>query len=414
MRRTRLTISIFFSALFTISGVLALRADAAAPAMELAAFLEEPGDEAEISAAAKSDPRAPYTLALAAIKKRKYDAALEHLNMATTRNRGDLVSWRAKFWLLTYTKQREAALGQMKHVADLYPASAANESVGERLKLTAYWMGKLCTYIVGPAEDVELAPLVSQIEGQLQGDFLAEFQKGKTEVTEVFTKMAEDIVAAREDDETTAESREQDEEEFLAKERERIASEREEIAQTVANTRAEIEKAIADVDARLRPLELRLRDLNLLAEPIRQRIRDAQLQYSSVSARTGLVRDRVIQSALQGEASAQLIILRREQDRLRPYEFEAARVQQEAARLLVQRNQLAGQFQGQVNQAGARQTDLARTEKKLNRAENGPERTYTPISTRTRGLQAKASSLTTYLPFPLEVERTRILDALRK
>ncbi|QDU94401.1 hypothetical protein [Lignipirellula cremea] len=388
---------------------------AASPsALELAAFLEADSVDAVLSAGAETDPRAEYVIALAAMKARKYDEALARLDAATTRERTNLAAWRAKFWLLTYRKNRDHAIAQMKQLTLLFPERAANSEIDRELQLSALWMGRLCEYMASPGEHPPAGEAAAQIEARLQGDYLTQFQQGRREVIEEHEKYLAEIEASRADDETAATERAENDANFVANERDRVATERDQIETSLSDAQKTATDAAAAIDKGFAPLQQQLQQLRLAVGPIQARINSLQLQHNDVIAQAARIQDPVLKESLLGQTDAIIIQLRRERDFLRPYEFEAARLNAEYQRLMQQKAIVGAQFQGQVNQANSRQESLNRTEKNLNRQENKPVRTTIPSSTRTRGMQAKAESLTSYQAFPLEEERLRMIQLLRQ
>jgi hypothetical protein len=83
------------------------------------------------------------------------------------------------------------------------------------------------------------------------------------------------------------------------------------------------------------------------------------------------------------------------------------------AALQAQAAQARAEVGGQIDRGTKELGGIGKKEKQLDGLENRASRPVSGTTSRTAALGAQAGALTTYEPFPLEVEKQRVLDSFR-
>jgi hypothetical protein len=366
--------------------------------------------------AARSAPDADiaYALALVRLKYHKYDTAVDALESATASRAGHLAAWRAKFWLLVFLRKHDAAIAQMQALANIFPAGAKAPAVETELVETARWMGRLHGHLTWAA--AETPPAMEQHTGRLAaklaGERLAAFEEGRKEVRDACEKLQLEFGKIQTQDAADEAKRRELATTSNQKERERITAERAALDAETTAAKTKFDAAMAEFQAQLAPLEKDYSELQLKAKPILNRVGDLKQQADRKDRDAKNERDNNRKKDLQRDADRLNDQARDEQRRLDPIQRDADKVEREASKIQTERTKLAAAGQAYTVTVNQKHAALARDEKTVERSEKALLAPAKPTPRQT-SLQSRIAAISTYQRFPIEEERTRLLELVK-
>jgi hypothetical protein len=363
------------------------------------------------------DSRVGYAYALVLIKQRSSDEAIKALDAVLTQQPDLLPAWRAKVWMQMSARKYVAAVQSMRSAAvgmanqrKKHTAGAAIDNAPDRTE-TARFFGQMFGFLEGPRgnaiADDELRKSKQYIQSRL-GDDREAFSEGEEAISAQFVKLRERL--QKSESEAVAQLKDQE--------------------AAVKQQQKKVDKAETDVDFQAEKLQTatkaQLEDLTKQAESIQKNIMQAQFRLNAL--------DHAI-TAQQGQATLQNMALNQpgSQDAFvrTAAIVQLNRIQNNLQQLVVQRTTLAAQIAGlsqQLNVVGvqrdsllgdAAQTSadlssqtaqLKRREKELGRARKTAAKGQTSAGSKAHTLTGQQQAFGTYVPFPFEAEKERVLN----
>jgi hypothetical protein len=372
------------------------------------------------SALAPLSSRPDLAFGFVQFKRLQFDEAQKLFDAAASKNSADLAAWRASIFLAALRRQHETTLAKMKSLAELFPKEQVSKEMDDELRETAELMGKLVGYIETAAENPPEKSIVASFAGsiaeRLSGEHRKAYDAARAEVAATHRSLADE--KARAFDEDLAADKKQKEEDLAY-----VAGERVRIDGDVAKLKKEFDAAkeladqkLSSIDGQLAPLRQRYNDLMRQAQPIIDRVRDLEFEAARVRS-TATKKDKdgktVTDQNRLREADNLLARANDERRRLRPLQDEAARVEGQAAKLERERVGVVAAFQAEANGLNGQARKLQSTFKLLDAKEKEASRSPSGNSGRVGSLNARLTALTSYYRFPLELERQRLLDAVK-
>jgi chromosome segregation ATPase len=166
---------------------------------------------------------------------------------------------------------------------------------------------------------------------------------------------------------------------------------------------------VEEIDSQLAPLKKEYGDLQRRAAPILDRINDLERDIRETERDARSTKDDRRKRDLQRDADRLRSRQREEERRLDPIQRDMTRVKKEAAVFETQRAHVAAAFQAVALQINQNLALLAKAEKEIERSERQLLEPAKPTP-KQLAMTNKMSALTTWLPFPLEEERDRLLS----
>jgi hypothetical protein len=355
--------------------------------------------------------QADYAMALVLFKHRRLEEGVTALDSATKRSPGHLAAWRAKFWMLAVLRKYDACIAEMQALADIYPAGPKQPDVEAELVETARWMGRVHGHLTWAAPNVKL-PMETHtkaLAGRLTGDKLTAFEEGREEVRLAHTKLSAELNKVQSEEAAAEADRRAKIAEENKRERERIGTERAGLAAAGKEAQDQATMRVEEIDSQLAPLKKEYGDLQRRAAPILDRINDLERDIRETERDARSTKDDRRKRDLQRDADRLRSRQREEERRLDPIQRDMTRVKKEAAVFETQRAQVAAAFQAVALQINQNLALLAKAEKEVERSERQLLEPAKPTP-KQLAMTNKMSALTTWLPFPLEEERDRLLS----
>jgi len=360
------------------------------------------------------DAKTAYALGLVLLKHHQYEEAGKAFQMATKFDPSHLKSWRAMIWVYALREKFDvAALQTSKLVKQLPPTELQGLDELPAVE-TVRMLGRWFAFLEGPrASDVN-SSLVARAKLELQPALVGkrgqEFENNYTDVTTLFSASSIENKDAK-----TDAIQQQQQEQLAAQQQLALRGKQLDVDQLQANDRIDqlrsgwqqeqlaLNEAEAPLNASIAQLEAQQRvirrELSVLVDDI-FRLTEELKETENPNRKQRLEREIV-----------RLEIL------LNQYERDLALVQAEGTRLVQQRNQLRSQrlqtqqrFETDIKNANDRVSDLQRAERRLQLEMKRASKSSTGNTARVRAMNAKASSIRTYIDFPLDVERLQLLE----
>lgn len=373
----------------------------------------------ELFAAAGRQPSALYAAALVQIKQRRYAEASKLVDEVLARDEENLPAWRAKVWLLTVLKNYEAAMVAADSLSKLLSkeeTTLADEETRQRIYVA--FLGRVYGFLGGPAQaNVNIdgrKESEKAVVSRLSENRLAAFEEARDGVLQKFVELtdAKETVKGKAKDQADA-----DREKTLAE----IAEQRDVNKEKVKELQAKVEKAkqeyqkeaetVQKADA---PLQTRLDALSTQATSVRMQLFSIDSQIAVVQAQLAATRDQNLRNILFLELNRLSTLEGTTQAELLNFSRQAASVQQQRSSLAVRLQRADAELSGKLGQIDDELNSIAKKERRAEVAEKravkaGPTTPQSALS-----LAAQAAALTTYEPFPLEQEKSRLLATLKR
>lgn len=375
-----------------------------------------------LPASAKADVRVQQAYLLAVLKQKRYPDAGKRAEAMVARNPQDYLAWHAKIWLAVLSKKYPAALVDIQGLCESLPEPAEQAKQPKEFNAVGKHLGHLVGFLEGPAgsavKESERDTCLKTILARLNPASSEAFEQARREVQQEYKKLLSEQGLAEVDAEEKAEQKREDLRKDAAAERESADKGREQVAEERRKLQEEYRAQMNSLAGDERPAQIQLLQaqttaLNLQAEITRiaAQIGRAEAILRELDSRKSKDRDR--------NADLQRDQVRREVDRLR---IEGSRFQaqlQECQRLgtlaqtrlneIAQRRLIAQDAYGKkVGMTELELADLKRRDAKADAAEKTARKT-TGDKRRSTAVGTRAAALTTYVPFPLDEEKQKLL-----
>lgn len=365
------------------------------------------------------DSHVLYAQSLAKIKQRRYADALKLIDELVELEPKSLEYARGRIWLLVLLRKPEQGLVALGKLVGQLPAPTEPpaESEDAYLELLRF-AGRVHGFLEGPGADW-LAESAREGARRKLVDLLADsrkaaFLEGRDEVVDRWLGQKDDQQSTRDKVKRDQEQQRDERLTDLDKQREQDERRAAELNSERTRLRSELNDQMADFQRQERPLIDQLSRIEAQATVVR---RDLTVVSGDIARLEGLLlreRDPILREQYRRDI-ARLDAL-------------ASRQQASLAGLVRQGNSLSGQRAdiqrraAQVQQSLGRQMDGLDKEQgdaqKRTKAADNEERRLRKMplgdSTQLRAMNAQSTAFTTYVAFPLEEERERLVESLKK
>ena len=372
---------------------------------------------AEAQRLAPGDVRVPLAMAWVQMKHRRYSTAEELIDKALKLDAQSLPAHRAKIFLLTLTKRNSNALTQMTTVAKSFPeiGSPQEAQVTETCRL----MGRIFGYLEGPMLNSVGPNLLADAERKLTASLLSTrleaFAKARLEVSKQFAGLSLDTEQTREEEKVAQKDQKESTSERLAEEKESIEANKAQLEEQASKATQEAQQAVGEIDAKVAPIDAGLTQINVQGAQIRNDLSSVQLDINRAlaEAENAFNNEDPIREALwQREANRLRNIRLNLENQYRVLDAQAATLNQQKAALLNQRQAIATRYDAYMKQLGRQSTNLTLTARRVSRDLERNDKPATGNTSKTSNLSTRLIALTTYVEFPLDQERQRLLETL--
>lgn len=363
-----------------------------------------------------SDPLAPYAFALAHAKQNRHVDARKFAEEAAALDDKFLPARDLVIFQAVRARDYDVALAKVDDLTRRLPEQPDTLELDDYLQ-RARFLGRLFGYLAGPVsgrvDAAQFQAVRQRLLDRLTAEADAAFEASEQEVVNQFAELRLGRDQTKEDVEAAQAEAKKREAERLAKEKEQVAANKEEVEAQAEAARREADGILSEIDKNFAPLERKFNDLAAQAAPIRRRMADISGEISR------------LQFLIDGtDDPNERFRLGREIDRLgglydrlqRDYVFldrEAARVRADLAALEQRRAATINKYEGVMKKLGKAADNLRKTAKRIDRLEDDNAQPPTGNTAGVRATTAILQSLTTYVNFPLESEKQRVLAALK-
>ena len=375
----------------------------------------EAADQYErILQSAPVDWRVAYAFALVQIKQRRYDDAQKLIAQILKINPTDLNVWKSKVWISMLTQKYTTALVEMDRLAGLIQDVEADDDA--EFRKTAQFLGGMFGFLDHVSDGRVAEPVREQhrerVVDQLSDFLKKEFDRSYRRVAEQHAAFLEQKNRARNEAKVKGEKQKAEIRRDLARQREQADDQRDEFEQERQTLIDEHREQAKQLDEEERPLVADIMRLASNASVLRREmivLDGAALRLRGDAAREkDLVRcESLLQQAFRLERlSFQYGVDLSTIDRL------AFGVNSRRAKLQRGRIELQSKTNDRLNTLDKDLNTVRRNVQRIdghlkNRKLRQPSSGSTP---RVLALSAQLSALTSYVAFPLESERQRVLD----
>lgn len=362
------------------------------------------------------DWRVAYAFALVQIKQRRYDDAQKLIAQILKINPTDLHVWKSKVWISMLTQKYTTALVEMDRLAGLIPDVEADDDADPEFRQTVQFLGGMFGFLDHVSDGRVAEPVREQhrerVVDQLSDFLKKEFDRSYRRVAEQHAVFLEQKNRARNEAKAKGEKQKVEIRQDLARQREQADDQRDEFEQERQALIDEHREQAKQLDEEERPLVADVMRLASNASVLRREM--IVLDGAALRLRGGAAREKdlarcesILQQAFRLERlSFQYGIDLSTIDRL------AFGVNSRRAKLQRGRIQLQSKTNNRLNTLDKDLNTVRRNVQRIdghlkNRKLRQPSSGSTP---RVLALSAQLSALTSYVAFPVESERQRVLD----
>jgi hypothetical protein len=376
-----------------------------------------------LPAASRNDRQLIYAYAVALIRQRHLHESAKLIDRLTDEQPQLAFLWRDRVWLALAMGQKTAAMTELEQLAAHARAHQAAEHESICDSETGEFLGAVCGFISGPWSQKVRAPDAQQLEDRLSFVFDEEsrhaFDRAKRKTLERYEELLK-VHDQRANAERQARTNEREAVDRAAKQ---LGDKQQALKDKEAKRTADAKTKIDDLDGQLRKIDDQRQSLFEQIAPLEteraalvsQMLPDPRLSLAAMGVRSGIAvprwgpyppaagaRNRAIMRRLAPlvarltDLEAQVVLLNQREQELR-FEQQATDVkcQVDVGKLSVKKQSL---------------------EKDRQRIQNDARRLKANSRGSTPRLRAEAEQMTnfsTYVPFPFERERERLLSQLR-
>lgn len=366
---------------------------------------------------AAGDPRVDFAWALVQLRYLRYSDAEKTLNGIHQASPGYWPATQAKIHLTLLMKKYSAALTEIDRFSERVAATNAESSRAEDRREAAEFLGKLFGYLEGPAAKSVSQATVAEVRGRIL-DRLATgdretFSAAFGAVNERFTQLDQetkrtqaDGIAAQKDQKELDLKRLQAEQAALAGDKDSVRRQAQEALETAQTKTAALDQQIAPLDAAFARVAAR-------AQLVRVEIGRLDATAATLLSQLDVVKDPGLRAAILRDVDLITVQIRNEQFLLQNIEAEGAQINAQRGALLQQRAGVVEIYQAEAKRLGVDAAKIGRTEKRnvvQQKEAIKPPNGFTP---QVQSKATTAASITSYVEFPLEREKLRLLDSLR-
>lgn len=359
---------------------------------------------------AGGDLRLHLAMALVNARHRRYSTADGLLKEVLEIDPQHRAAREMQIWILMLSRKYTEGLTAINsQVGKLPPGEAGNESLG--------LFGSLYGYLDGPGSSA-VAPNVladheKRLLAQLSPTQQKIFQAARGAIRRQYQEMALDHEQAKEEAKQQQESEKAELKEQLSKQGDKVAEQKESVDSQASEVEQDATQKLAELEKQMTPLNAEVARLNVVGARLNAEIAALTAQINTLLGQAATTDDPAQQAILQAQANRLIGIRGRYQADYAAADAEARRINAARLQLEGERRQAIAAYQAKMQALGKAAKQLERTEKRIAQDTKRAARPATGASSRVRSLSAKVTALSTYVEFPLDRERQRILDSLK-
>ncbi|MCL4201750.1 MAG: hypothetical protein KJ000_04595 [Pirellulaceae bacterium] len=366
---------------------------------------------AAVPDAVRADARVAYAYALSLVRlRREADAARVIAPLAAAKN-PPLGVLRAQLWLTMLTRQYDAALVQMERLAAQVAAEAADPPLAEHRE-TGRRMGMMIGFLETPAEGsvppAKLEDYRNRIAAALPPTLADGFAEGRQAVKQQHAQwLAQQNDAEAQADEQTEAERQRLLDSAKA-ERDQAAVRRRELAEQLQKLREELGSEMETLQASERPLAEQLTVAVLQGRRVQDELLGVLDEIARLSDLLRRTRDPEQRRLLLIEIDRLERIAARIRLQVDQMEREVAILEARVLEIRQRAEATRVRYGREIASRENEQKTLTRRESQLTGMEQRAVRMKSGRG-QSRSLAARAAALSTYVAFPLEEEKQRLL-----
>jgi hypothetical protein len=370
----------------------------------------------ELRRIAPADRRVPYAAALVLMQQRKYDLAAKRIDELLADDENDLTAWRARVWLSTITRNYSAAMAAADKSVRLLPVEGKTE-FNEATRDYVASLGRIFGYLGGPASEQVKGPerkatekgILERLGPELQEVFI----DARDSVLDRFLKLTDSAADSRDRAKEEAEKEQAKALDDIQKEREGQEDRKRELEERQSKLQSELKDRLAELTKQDAPLQRDQAAIQAQAGPLQSNLATLDLEIGRLQTLLTREKDPRQRDFYRFEIDRLVLRGNRLRNDLGLLERQLAAVTGQRAALQAQAAQARAEVGGQIDRGAKELGGIEKKGKQLDGLENRASRPVSGTTSRTAALGAQAGALTTYEPFPLEVEKQRVLDSFR-
>lgn len=366
--------------------------------------------------AGAADWRIDYAYALGKMRQWQYSEAADIAQRLTEDRDAELSARSMLAWLLLLQKKYAAGLAQLERIVEALPSGdELSESDRERREDMIRRVGRMFGYLDTPVEDklseFERASRRRRMARRMSAEELELFDQESRAVAEQFlTNLDEKDRIAEESKRKAEEERARRLEEIAAQQRaavDRLA----ELDKERSRTQDELQEKLREFEDRDAPLRERYAALDAEATILNRNLAGANADLLRIDEQLQFEDDPIIRDLLLSDLARISALASGYSRNLTQLESSAATVQRERRVIAGQQRQVENQYRSQLADNAAQQQALLRQARRNEVEEKRLLREKPRTSGQARSLAAHARAFTTYVPFPFEDARHRLLES---
>ena len=369
----------------------------------------------------RDDPLVRYAHAVVLVRQKRMFDARPLLDKASAARPHDLAVWQASVWVHLTLGDRSQALAELERFdhALLGPTSSIR---GEELREAAEFCGKLFGFLSGPWHSrlhaADLEKLKSKLRGAFGPDDQAAFDEAEREVAAKFDELRGKHKSLSQQTHDEARKRFAQARTDLQKSQTSLDEKKQVLSDKDAKRNEEVKAKLAEIDGKLEKLEQQYENIAAQMAPLELQREALMAQMAAIAAGDVAINQSRIKRGFMPRIgilpyyNAAELALAPIVAQLNVLAGEAAEVIDGVTELEAERQTLVF---GRVQDAGKISVKKREIEKQQVRLDHSSKRLKAPKNANTvqsRASAAKLTLLSTYLDFPFEREKERILSSL--
>ena len=376
-------------------------------------------DQAHVRARslAAGDPRVDFSLALVQLRYLRFSDAEKTLTSLQLAAPDYWPAAQAKIHLSILMKKHSAALTEIDRFSERVAGAKDDAARTEARREAADFLGKIFAYLEGPAAKLASPAAVADVRARvLERLPTAEretFSAGFGSVNERFTQLDEETRRTQAEGIAAQQTQKELDLKRLQAEQASLAGDKDTVRRQAAEALESAQKKTATIDQQLAPLDAAFARVAARANLVRAEILRLDTRIAGLLAEAQATKDPAARSVLRLEADFAAGQIQNEQLVLQTIEAEGAQINAQRGALLQQRGAVVDQYQATAKQLGVEAAKLVRTEKRNVTQQKEAIKPAVGFTPQVQTKATAAASITSYVEFPLEREKLRILDSLR-
>ncbi|MBL9083750.1 MAG: hypothetical protein JNK76_18175 [Planctomycetales bacterium] len=367
-------------------------------------------------AASPSDPRVDFALALVQWRYLRYTDALKTLDQLATNSPNYLPALQARAYLMVLMKKHSTALVQLEALQQAATTKlTAPEQAAQRREVVEF-LGRIFGYYEGPAAGAISQSSVADARKRIFDSLSTDDREA---FSEAFASVRDRFLQLDDDKRRTAADAKVDQERQKAEELQRLSAERalvEADKQSLQAQHAEIQKMAQDqvdaIDKQITPIETEYARINAQGAILRNQIAQLEITIGQYIDDANNTDDPALKNSLLAQANALSFQSRRLEIDYQTLDAAAAQLVGRRNALLQQRGQVVSRYEADAKRLGVQAAKLGRNEKRINVEQRKVQKPVSGFTPQVQDKTATTASVTTYVEFPLEREKMRILTSL--